>query len=293
LLVTALTVVSIASTLLFFLWILPKTADEQFQLFKRPITKQDYPLSKIRKMSRDRDTKGAPATKGKKSVAIPEKKKPKAVKHESSSPSSSLPMDGMNRAARRRLLKEQGLLVERNVDNKTFSPNTIPARSTYTGSVAVQKQPSQGEKIYACLHSNCNETFEGWQAARNHMMCCKVPADGGEKNYEGKPKISESRRRGNELLHSGVATKKTYSPLPTDAAEIVMAMRAFHSKNSSIQMSGKNSMTDMSFIMRRVIRPQWGNDLKGFSTLGFGTWQEFLDANGMSVEDVELDSNSE
>ena len=242
-------------------------------------------------MAKERGSKSTPTMRGKKDLAIPEKKKIKSAKHEA--PSSSLSMDGMNRASRRKLLKEQGLLIERNVGNNPISFKSIPARSTRAGSATiVQKQPSQGEKIYSCLHTGCNETFEGWKAAKNHMMCCKIAASGGEKNYEGKPNITASRKKGNELLISGEATKKVYT-IPADETELVKAIRDFQSKNSSIPMSGKGSLTDEAYMMRRVIRRQWGSDLKDFGTLGFGTWQEFLDNNDMSVEDADLESDSE
>lgn len=101
---------------------------------------------------------------------------------------------GMNRAARRKKLREEGILV--------------------TTTAVAQNQQLQGEKVFACLHPNCNETFEVWQQVRNHMNKCKTAAD-GEQRFEGKPNIKESRKKGNQLLIQGKATKKEYSPLPT------------------------------------------------------------------------------
>jgi len=46
---------------------------------------------------------------------------------------------------------------------------------------------------------------------------------------------------------------------------------------------------DESFVMRRIIQPQYGSDLNGFESLGFGTWEEFIDANPTSVEHAEVD----
>lgn len=224
------------------------------------------------------------STEGKKVIAIHKKKIKPTAKHEAPSSTST---DGMNRKERRRHLKEQGLLVERNVGKRTSVkavPHIMTAAQSASRSAAAKLE--QGEKIYACLHTNCNETFEGWMPAKRHMNNCKV--EEGEKNYEGKPKISASRKKGNQLLASGVAAKKEYPALPTDATELVKVIRDFY-KNSKTP----TKKMDESFIMRRVIRPTWGSELKDFDTLGFGTWEEFVDANDISQEDSEVDSGSE
>jgi len=219
--------------------------------------------------------KKTPTAEEKKDIAsIPKKATKPATKHEPPS---------LNRKERRKQLIEQGLLIEHNVGristkavptNTTSAPPSDAAKMQQSAAAKMQ----QGEKIYACLHTECNETFEGWVNARNHMNNCKVE---GEK-CPGKPKIGMSRKKGNQLLVSGVAAKKEYPPLPTDAAELVKAIRDFF-KNK------KNAKGDESFVMRRIIQPQYGSDLNGFESLGFGTWEEFIDANPTSVEHAEVD----
>ena len=51
---------------------------------------------------------------------------------------------------------------------------------------------------------------------------------------------------------------------------------------------------DVAVIMRRVIRPRRGFALKEFATLGYGTWEEFLDANDIcAVEDIDDEDEDE
>ena len=145
---------------------------------------------------------------------------------------------------------------------------------------SVQDNPNQlqGDKIFACLHSNCIETFEVWQTARNHMKICKAVGD----RHEGKPKIQESRKRGNQLIEEGKATMTVYPPMPT-AEELATAIRDFHSNNKNMKTRGRGSLNDVSVIMRIVIKPRWGFALKEFSSLGYGTWEIFLDTHGICV----------
>jgi nicotinic acid mononucleotide adenylyltransferase len=249
-------------------------------------------------MAITRNATKKPTTKGNDSV-VPKKKK-HSSKHEP--PSSSLTKGDtktkgsgnigmyMNRAARRKKLKEDGMLIDRNDSNysskQTTTGTTAAPAATYT---AVQDQQSQGEKIYACLNSNCIETFELWQTARNHMNNCKAVGD----RHEGKPKIKDSRKRGNQLLEEGKATLTVYPPLPP-AEELATAIRDFHSNNKKMKTSGKGSLMDVAVIMRRVIRPRWGFALKEFATLGYGTWEEFLDANDIcAVEDEDADEDED
>jgi hypothetical protein len=228
-------------------------------------------------MTRQAKQKKTPTTEGKQDIAIPKKATKPATKHEPPS---------LNRKERRKQLVEQGLLIERNVGristkakptNTTSAPPSDAAKMQQSASAKMQ----QGEKIYACLHTECNETFEVWMTAKNHMNNCKVEGN----KCEGKPKIAMSRKKGNQLLVSGVAAKKEYPPLPTDVKELVKAICDFF-KNK------KNAKGDESFVMRRIIQPQYGSDLEGFETLGFGTWEEFIDANPIFMEDAEVDSES-
>lgn len=218
---------------------------------------------------------------------IPKKKNNKSSKHEPPSPSlkeggtktdsSDNTSMKMNRASRRRKMKEDGALVDRggNKDSSQQKSSTSTATCTYT---AVQDQQSQGEKIFACLNSNCTKTFEVWRTARNHMNNCKI----GDKP-EGKPRIKDSRKKGNELLEQGKAKLTEFPPLPT-ATELAKFLRDFHSKNQNLKMN------DVSFIMRLAIRPHWGFALGDFSTLGCGTWEDFRAANDIfHVEDAEQD----
>jgi len=194
--------------------------------------------------------------------AVPKKKNEKSSKHE---PPSTTSTKGLNRAARRKLLKETGVVVEHNASD-------------------VQYQ--QGEKIYACLHTNCTETFEIWQDARNHMNNCKAATD----PHLLKPRIKDSRKKGNQLVEQGKVTKKIYAPMPTEA-ELVKKIRDFNSKRKK---TGKGSLTDVRTIMRRVVKPEWGNSVNNFSSLGFGKWQDFLDTNDVgSVQESDADANSE
>jgi hypothetical protein len=115
----------------------------------------------------------------------------------------------------------------------------------------------------------------------HHMDICKVEGI----QCTGKRKMSKSRKKGNQLIALGVVAKKEYPPLPTDVKELVKAICDFF-KNK------KNAKGDESFVMRRIIQPQYGSDLEGFETLGFGTWEEFIDANPIFMEDAEVDSES-
>lgn len=45
-------------------------------------------------------------------------------------------------------------------------------------------------------------------------------------------------------------------------------------------------MVDHSVIMC-IIRPQFGKMLRGFLALGFGTWEEFVDAEDLRVTEEE------
>lgn len=160
---------------------------------------------------------------------------------------------------------------------QTITGTTAAPTATNT---AVQDNQLQGEKIFACLNSNCIETFEIWQTARNHMKVCKALSD----QHEGKPKIKESRKRGNQLLEEGKATLTVFPPMPT-AEELATAIRDFHSNHKNMKTSGKGSLNDDAFIMRLVIKPRWGFALKGFSTLGYGTWEIFYANHICAVED--------
>ena len=88
----------------------------------------------------------------------------------------------------------------------------IPNKATKPA--AKHKTPLEtGKKIYACLHTECNETFEVWGKLNNHMDICKVEGI----RCTGKRKMGKSRKKGNQLIALGVVAKKEYPPLPTDA----------------------------------------------------------------------------
>jgi len=223
-------------------------------------------------MTRQAKQKKTPTTEGKQDIAIPKKATKPAAKHETPS---------LNRKERRKQLVEQGLLIERNVGristkakptNTTSAPPSDAAKMQQSASAKMQ----QGEKIYACLHTECNETFEVWMTAKNHMNNCKVEGN----KCEGKPKIGMSRKKGNQLLVSGVAAKKEYPPLPTDVAELVKAIRDFCKNKEGVKI-------DESLIVMQVIQPKWGV-FKDFAKLGFGSWEEFIDANPTAMQYAKL-----
>ena len=111
----------------------------------------------------------------------------------------------------------------------------------------------------------------------HHMDICKVEGI----QCTGKRKMSKSRKKGNQLIASGVVAKKEYSPLPTGAVELVQAIRKY-CKNK------KGAKVDEELIVRQVIQPQYGSDLEGFETLGFGLWKQFIDANPIAMQFAEL-----
>ena len=122
----------------------------------------------------------------------------------------------------------------------------IPNKATKPA--AKHKTPLEtGKKIYACLHTECNETFEVWGKLNNHMDICKVKGI----RCIGKRKMGMSRRKGNNLIKLGLAKKREYPPLPTDVAELVEAIRDFCKNKKGVKI-------DESLIVRQVIQPKWG-----------------------------------
>jgi hypothetical protein len=128
-----------------------------------------------------------------------------------------------------------------------------------------------GEKLYACLVPDCEETFDAWRAATRHMQNCdrgKRPEDAG------KPRIYDSRKKANDLLEEGRAKVKTY-PVPTEE-EIVSAVREFYEQESTKDNQRKHAY-------QLVVVKKWGPG--DFSRFGFGEFEEFGNRHGIATKE--------